>query len=122
MSLQSKKFRLFFARYLQSDIAPSRFNQLATEIARTHFMSKDQFRRFAILGISQAVDAAFADHVITVEETDRIMELWNELQITKEEFEPSGTRVKLSKAAILRELDDGIVPHHAKIVGATPIN
>jgi hypothetical protein len=118
--IAAQKIPGFFVQCLTSNLPAARFRELAEEIARTHHVGKDEFRQLAVKGISDLIDAALADHMITVAEEQRIDEL-------REEFGLSGAALgavahKLVKAEILRDLDYGRIPRRVNLEGECPIN
>jgi hypothetical protein len=119
-AIASEKIPAFFAQYLTSNMPASRFHVLARDIARTHYVSEVEFRKLAVQGMSQLVDAALADHMLAAEEEKRVVELRNELSLTNDDFGASAH--KLVKAAILRDLDEGRLPQRLELDGFVSIN
>jgi hypothetical protein len=109
----------FFVKALDSSVEPARFHALAQEVARTHYVGDQEFRRLAIKGLVGSIDAAFKQHGLTEHDDQRIATLCNEFGITANELGPAGLR--FAKAEILRRLDEGKLPSGAKFTNV-PIN
>lgn len=110
----------FFVQALASPLPATRFRELAEQIASSHYVDGREFRQLVIKGISDVIDAALADHMITPEEEQRIDELGKAFGLSGPDLGAAGHR--LVKAAILRDLDDGRIPRRVNLKGDCPIN
>jgi len=109
----------FFVKTLESSMEPAKFRALAEEVARTHYVRDEEFRRLAIQGLVATLDRAFKEHGLDEHDDERIASLCNAFGIAANELGPSGMR--FAKAEILRGLDEKKLP--SKIhVDNMPIN
>ncbi len=115
--LAEQKIPAFFTQFLKSTVPADKFRQLASDVARTHFVDEIELHRLAIQNIARLVDTTLQDHLLTADEEARITGLSNEFNMTEQEADESGLRKKVVKAAILRELDDGKTPDRVHVQG-----
>jgi hypothetical protein len=87
-----------------------RFKQVAQDMARQSYVQDDEFRQLAATGLSNAIEKALDDHVITTAENDRINALAGAFGLTRDDL-PHDVHHRLVKAAILSDLDEGRVPN-----------
>jgi hypothetical protein len=98
----------FFVKALDSSVEPPRFHALAHEIARTHYVGDQEFRKVVIQGLVAAIDTAFKEHGLTEHDDQRIASLCNEFGLAANDLGAAG--IRFAKAEILRRLDQGKFP------------
>jgi hypothetical protein len=108
----------FFEKLLQSLLPADRFDRLLKEVAATFHISSEQLRSLSITGINAMLDAALAQHLPTIEDEHRILEVSGALGISSAEV--PGLEDKLVKISMLRDLDDEKIPDHVTVVGPMP--
>lgn len=85
------------------------------EIAEAHLVSDAEVRSLAIAGFERAVNEVLEDHVPSKEEEDKLVRLQREFALTQADV--AGAVDKFLKAAILRDLDAGVVEPHVTVEG-----
>jgi hypothetical protein len=119
--IAAAKIPQFFGQWFDSPLGPDRFRELASEVARTHFVDETKFRELAKSGFAKLIEKALADHLLSEEEEKKIAVLLRTFEMTLEDLPPM-TSQKLIKCGILRDLETGIVPNRVNINGNIPIN
>ena len=69
-----------------------------------------------------AVDHALEDGVLETEEEHRLVEFKNHFSLSQSDLDGKGYLTKVTKAAILRDVLNGIIPQRITIDGSVPIN
>jgi hypothetical protein len=111
---------LFFEKLLDSVLPADRFQQLLKEVAATFHIGPDRLRTLSIEGINAMLDAALAQHLPTVDDEDRILEIAGALGFAAEDI--PGLDDRLVKAGVLRDLEDGDIPDRVTVVGPMPVD
>jgi hypothetical protein len=109
----------FFEKLLHSHLPAERFEQLLREVAATFHVRPQQLQALSVAGINAMMAAATHDHLLTLEEEERILEIAEALKLPIGEID--GLEDKLVKIDILRELDDGQIPDRITVAGPMPI-
>lgn len=92
------------------------------EQASLGFIKDEEKNILVIDGLEQAVELAFEDGVLTVEEEENISAVLEQFSLGQEEMDKNGAYSKLIKGAILRELMEGKVPEKINVQGQLPFN
>jgi hypothetical protein len=109
---------VFFEKLLESTLPAERFEQLLKEVAGTFHIGTEQLRALSIQGVNAMVQASLSQHLMTVEEEDRILEIAEALGFSIEDI--PGLEDKLIKISTLRDLEDERTPNRVKVVGDMP--
>ena len=114
----ASKIPAFFVESLKREISPERFQDLAQQIASSHYIDKAEFRQLVINGLKAMVDTAFATGDLAESDNSRIVSFCNQFGVVANDLGPEG--LKLTKLQILRTLDQHKVPSNVR-VGDLPI-
>jgi len=109
---------VFFEKLLESTLPADRFEQLLKEVAGTFHITPDQLRALSIQGVNAMVQASLSQHLMTVEEEDRILEIAEALGFSIDDI--PGLDDRLIKISMLRDLEDEQTPNRVKVVGDMP--
>jgi hypothetical protein len=110
-----------FSKWMNSKSPSTGFCKATADFAKANFVSNDELRSLTVRGFTSAIDTALEDHLLTVEEEDRLDALLAEFGLATSELErPAHER--LVKGAILRDLDHGKAPERVNIEGHIPLN
>lgn len=77
-------------------------------------------RDTVLRGIDHEVDRALDDNLLTPEEHEAIEAVIKQFRVTDAELKRRGTRERLVKAAVLRDLTEGIIPSRITVDGHLP--
>jgi hypothetical protein len=110
---------VFFEKMLQSSLAPERFDELLQNVAATSFIDQERLQSLIVAGIDSMMAAALQDHVPTVAEEERIIEIAETLGLSPDDV--PGLEDKLVKISVLRDLDEGKIPDRVTVTGPMPI-
>lgn len=102
-----KRIPEFFKEFVHSDMPSHHFGELARQVADQHFVSSQELHSLAIEGFRNAVDAVMEHQVPSKDEEARLVQLQREFALTQAEL--GGSIERLVKAAILRDLDKGLI-------------
>jgi hypothetical protein len=121
-NLAAAKISEFFLKSLQTQMPVERFRDLTVEIAQSHFVNEEQLRALAIKGLSQLIDLALEDAIITEIESARIAHLAHSFGIQGNDpfFEASARRLK--KAEVLRDIEARRRPTGVHFEGVNGVN
>jgi hypothetical protein len=109
----------FFEKALRSSLPAERFDQLLRDAAAGAWIEPDRLRSLSIKGVRKMIDAVLADHLVTAAEEQRVIEIADAVGIPQDAM--PDVHGKLVKAAVLRELDAGIIPDRIDVVGPLPL-
>ena len=104
----ASKIPAFFVKSLKSDMEPDHFQEMAQQIANTHYIGETEFRKLVINGLKAMVEFAFAAGDLSEKDDTRIASFCNRFGLTANELGPAG--IKLAKTEVLRRLDKGELP------------
>lgn len=93
-----------------------------TDIARSHFISDQDFQSLLVQGWEQAVAEALDDHILSDQEEERLKAVTDHFGLQRDQLDSRGILTKLVKAAILRELAESELPTRITITGQLPFN
>lgn len=92
------------------------------QIASFAFIDETTMKSLIVSGWEKAVDIAFDDGVLTVEEELALNELKQYFSLEQELLDKNGAFSKVIKGAVLRDIFDGKLPERIKIDGSLPFN
>jgi len=110
-----KSIPSFLSQALTSGVSPNQLNAGVKEAAKIGYVSPQELTSTLATSFGNLVNEALADKFLPAEEEHRILELWNGLGLSDRDFDQY--RLKLTKAAILRDLSEGRVPNRIQIDG-----
>ena len=99
-----------------------RLTERVNETAWSSYIDPNDVTPLLAAGFKQAVDNALDDHLLSEQEEKTLNELLNQLPITEEMLHQNGVMTRVAQCAVLREIQDGIVPQRFKYSGILPFN
>lgn len=91
-------------------------------IAERSYHPEASIHASLIRGWSDSVEYALSDHVISVEEEDRLSNFLEKYRISKEDADVHGAYTQLVQGAVIRELTEGNIPSRMNVEGQIPFN
>ena len=91
-------------------------------LAENNFIRESILEDLILTGWEQAVDQAFDDGVLEIEEETNLMDLGNHFSLSKLDLDENGAYTKLVQGGVLRDILEGIIPKRVKIEGDLPFN
>lgn len=99
-----------------------RLTERVNETAWSSYIDPNDVTPLLAAGFKQAVDNALDDHLLSEQEEKTLNELLKQLPITEEMLHQNGVMTRVAQCAVLREIQDGIVPQRFKYSGILPFN
>lgn len=93
-----------------------------TSIAQRSFIAETEKQRLLALGWASAVDKFLDDGVLEESEEERLMELKERFSLSQMELDSAGALTRVTKAAVLRDVLNGVIPQRMTVSGGLPIN
>lgn len=90
--------------------------------AGASYIDNKAMDKLFVAGYDRAVENVLDDHILSQEEEKALTALERELPVSKQLLDKNGSLSKLTKAAILRDLSDGIIPKRIRVSGPMPFN
>lgn len=107
-----------FSASSKLDLLPSRIN----ELCENAYIPNSEKNELLVKGWTSVVDGFLNDSVLDEAEEKQLLELQNSLSLSREELDKEGAYSRIAKAAVLRDLLNGVIPQRIKIEGSLPIN
>lgn len=104
----------------QSQIAQLRSS--VEHVARKTLVPGDELRGITIDSWCQAVETAFDDGILTVDEETALLEIQKQFDFGKDELDKNGTFTRIVKGGILRDVLEGKLPERVTVQGSMPFN
>jgi hypothetical protein len=92
------------------------------QVASTSFVDSESLKSFIALGWEKAVDIAFDDGLLSVQEETALNALKKQFALSQQVLNRGGSYSKLVKGAVLRDIMDGNLPERMKVDGNLPFN
>lgn len=99
-----------------------RLQSRIADIAERSYISESERGRLLALGWIGTVDKFLEDGVLDESEEKRLMELKERFSLSQSELDSAGALTKVTKAAVLRDVLNGVIPQRVTINGGLPIN
>lgn len=104
-----------FKGYLHSETPVAQLAQCVREIADHYSVTAAELHRLAIACFRRVVDTALEDQLLSKEEEAKLVLLQKEFSLTQAEL--GGSIEQVTKVAILRDVDAGIINSRLKVEG-----
>jgi hypothetical protein len=92
------------------------------EIEQSSFVSSADRKTLLIKGWENAIEQFLEDGVLDTTEEKRLVEFKERFALSQSELDKNGALTKTAKAAILRDVLNGIIPQRMSVDGNLPIN
>lgn len=93
-----------------------------TSIAQRSFVADSEQRALIARGWVSTVDRFLEDGILEESEEKRLMELKERFSLSQSELNASEALTKVTKAAVLRDVLNGVIPQRVTVNGGLPIN
>lgn len=93
-----------------------------SEIEKTHFIPVQNRNALLIRGWENAVEDFLEDDVLDNDEENRLVAFKEYFSLSQDELDINGSLTKIAKAAIIRDILNGIIPQRLSVDGSLPIN
>jgi len=101
---------------------PNELNEQITSLARNSYISDLERGELLVRGWANAVDLCLEDGVLHELEEEGLLELKSSLSLPTAELERTGAVDRLNKAAVIRDLLNGVIPSRYRSGAVLPIN
>ena len=85
-------------------------------------LSRDQQTGVLVRAWEAAVEAALEDGLLTLDEENALNRYMDHFNLTQERMDQNGILTQVVKAAVIRDITEGIVPERQNIAGRVPFN
>lgn len=92
------------------------------EIERSFFVPSSERTGLLVNGWENAIEQFLEDGVLDVTEEKRLVEFTERFNLSQRELDRNGALTKTAKAAVLRDVLNGVIPQRMSINGTLPIN
>ena len=96
-------------------------NQLA-EAPRQSQLYKEEQMNLLVQTWETAVEGALEDGLFTLDEENALTRYINHFNLSQSQLDAHGVHTSLIKAAVLREIAEGVVPNRQHLSGNVPFN
>ena len=93
-----------------------------SEIEQSHSVPEQNRKSLLVKSWEIAVEDFLEDGVLDIDEEIRLMEFKNYFSLSENDLDKNGVLTKTTKAAIIRDILNGIVPQRLSVEGSIPIN
>ena len=93
-----------------------------TETLRQSNLSQNEQTMLLVQAWEAAVEGALEDGLFTLDEGNALTRYINHFNLTQAQVDTHGVHTSLIKAAVLREIAEGVVPNRQDIKGSVPFN
>ena len=93
-----------------------------TETLRQSHLSQEEQTMLLVQAWEAAVEGALEDGLFTLDEENALTRYINHFNLSQSELDAHGVHTSLIKAAILREIAEGVVPDRQHLSGHVPFN
>jgi hypothetical protein len=93
-----------------------------SEIEQSSFVPSSERKALLIKGWENSVEQFLEDGILDATEEKRLVEFQERFTLSQGDLDKNGTLTKTAKAAVLRDILDGIIPQRMEVDGNLPIN
>ena len=93
-----------------------------SDIEQSSFVPIEERKNLLIKGWENSVGKLLEDGIVGRSEEDRLSDFRERFALSQKELDINGAFTKTAKAAVLRDVINGIIPQRCNIVGNLPIN
>ena len=93
-----------------------------TETLRQSNLSQDEQSSLLVQAWEAAVEGALEDGLFTLDEENALTRYINHFSLSQSQLDAHGVHTSLIKAAVIRDITEGIVPQRQNIQGRVPFN
>lgn len=93
-----------------------------TEIEQSSFVPPNERKALLVKGWENSVEHFLEDGILDTTEEKRLVEFKDRFALSQSELDRNGALTKTAKAAILRDVLNGVIPQRMSVDGNLPIN
>lgn len=93
-----------------------------TEIAQDGYISENERQTLLVQGWTSAADSFLEDGVFDESEEKRLIDFQTRFSLSESDLDASGGITKITKAGVIRDVLNGVIPRRMKVEGNLPIN
>jgi hypothetical protein len=109
-------------RAIRGEIRFDELEKMMIDAEKSSFFHPTERNVFLIKGWETSVDQYLDDGILDTTEEERLMEFKNHFSLSQYDLDENGAVTKTTKAAILRDILNGIIPQRISVDGDLPIN
>ena len=109
------------ARLAALAVADTHLNELSDTLRRSH-LYRDEHMNLLVRPWEAAVEGALEDGLFTLDEENALTRYINHFNLSQSQLDAHGVHTSLIKAAVLREIAEGVVPDRQHLTGNVPFN
>lgn len=95
---------------------------IVREVAERSYVSVAESKDVVVHSFSKVLDAFLDDGILDASEEQRLMGLANAFNLNQVDLDKTGAYTRVAKAAVLRDVMNGLIPERVSIDGNLPIN
>jgi hypothetical protein len=92
------------------------------DIERSSFLSPAERKMLLVKGWESSVEGFLEDGILDPTEEHRLIDFKERFSLTQDELDKNGSLTKIAKAAVLRDVSNGVVPQRMSVDASLPIN
>jgi hypothetical protein len=96
--------------------------KIIIEIEQSTLVSASDRKALLVKGWENSVEQFLEDGILDVAEEHRLIEFKNRFELSQSELDRNGALTRTAKAAVLRDVLNGIIPERLSVEGNLPIN
>ncbi len=109
-------------KYILSDDQLSSLEQEISSISPSHYLASQQIKNILSSVWENTVDKVLDDGVLTKEEEEKLVRFKEHFNLTQDELNKREGIIRLTKAAVLRDILEGKIPKRVIISDQNPFN
>jgi hypothetical protein len=100
----------------------SNLEKKIAEIEQSNFVPSNERKALLIKGWEDSVEHFLEDGILDTAEEKRLVEFKDRFALSQSELDRNGVLIKTAKAALLRDVLNGVIPQSMSVDGSIPIN
>lgn len=100
----------------------ARLMSFVRKTAKSSYIDQQTEAGLVVTGYERAVERVLDDHMLTEAEEAALVALQQTLPIAQQHLDRNGSLSKLTQAAVLRDISNGVIPERVEFSGPLPFN
>ena len=109
-------------RSIKSSESFDNLEKIIAAIEQTSFVPFSDRKTLLVNGWENAIEQFLEDGVLDIKEEGRLVEFKERFALSQTDLDRNGAHTKITKAAVLRDVLNGIIPQRISFEGRIPIN
>lgn len=110
------------SRVIKGTESFAELEQTISEVEKTSFVPSSERNMLLIKAWEASVDQFLEDGILDEPEEKRLVEFKNHFALSQSDLDKNGALAKTAKAAVLRDVLNGVIPQRMSVDGNIPIN